>query len=228
MNGRIRCLGGDEERIGCSTTDSHVSRGLKRDIPVEAISISQETMLIHQTDQNFPMPREMLGTLFWKKVGKESWLSLSAEQTSLAPGEAPPDWERHTIQLPKFMLNIVWGITGFHVAKLLPKASTLNSSSYIDEIPSETAFWREVQGQNTNRRLVVHANNARPHTPGLRDGLSSPCSIILMCSDIFRWRTSVPAVTKRRTQKNVDWDHNSKIDRSVIIASAPSHFLPAQ
>jgi hypothetical protein len=64
------------------------------------------------------------------------------------------------------MLTIVWGVTGFHVVKLLPKGGTFNANSYTNEILSEIACWREAQGRGTNRKFVVHANNTRPHTAG--------------------------------------------------------------
>jgi hypothetical protein len=53
----------------------------------------------------------------------ESWFYLQTdhERMWLAPGETPPYRELHTIQSPKFMLTIVWGATGFHIVKFLPK-----------------------------------------------------------------------------------------------------------
>jgi hypothetical protein len=66
------------------------------------------------------------------------------------------------------MLIIVWGVTGFHVVKLLPKGGIFNASYYTDEILSEIARWSEAQGGSTNRKLVVHADRARPHTAGSR------------------------------------------------------------
>jgi histone-lysine N-methyltransferase SETMAR len=64
------------------------------------------------------------------------------------------------------MLTIVWGVTGFHVVKLLPKDGTFNANFDMNEILSEIACWREAQGGGTNRQLVVHADNARPQTAG--------------------------------------------------------------
>jgi hypothetical protein len=98
----------------------------------------------------------------------ESWFYLSTDQERiwLAPGETSPDRERHTIQSPKFMLTIVWRVTGFHVVKLPPKGGTSKASSYTDEILSEIVCWREAQRGSTNRKLVVHANNTRAHPAG--------------------------------------------------------------
>jgi hypothetical protein len=71
----------------------------------------------------------------------QSWFYLNTdhEQIWLAPGEALPDRERQAIQSPKFMLTVVWSVTGIHVIKLLPKESTFNSCYDIDEILSEIA-----------------------------------------------------------------------------------------
>jgi hypothetical protein len=98
----------------------------------------------------------------------ESWFDLSTdhERRWLAPGEASPDQERHTIQSPQFMLTIVWGVTEFHVVKLLPKGATLDASYNTDEILSKISSWREAQGGSANRSLVIHAENARPHPAG--------------------------------------------------------------
>jgi hypothetical protein len=62
------------------------------------------------------------------------------------------------------MLTIVWGVTGFHVVKLLPKGGNFNANEYTNEILSEIACWGEAQGGGTNRKLVVHAENAVPFT----------------------------------------------------------------
>jgi hypothetical protein len=62
------------------------------------------------------------------------------------------------------MLTIVWGVTGFLVVKLLPKGGTFDARYSTDEILSEIACWREAQRGSTNRKLVVDADNARPHT----------------------------------------------------------------
>jgi hypothetical protein len=76
----------------------------------------------------------------------QSWFYLSTdhEQISLAPRETAPDRERHAIQTPKFMLTIVWAVTGFHVFELLPKDSIFHASYDTDEILSEISCWREV------------------------------------------------------------------------------------
>jgi hypothetical protein len=53
----------------------------------------------------------------------ELWIDLFSKHdlTWTAPGESVVDRDRHTVQLPKFMLTIVWNPTGFHVPKILPK-----------------------------------------------------------------------------------------------------------
>jgi hypothetical protein len=95
-----------------------------------------------------------------------------------APGETLPDPERHTIQSPKSMLTIIWGLTWFHVVNLLPNGGTLNAASCTDEIVSEIACWREAQRGSTNRKLVVHADNTRPHTAGRTVRYIEACGMV--------------------------------------------------
>jgi hypothetical protein len=47
----------------------------------------------------------------------ESWICLFSEHDLrwTAPGEVVVDRERHTVQLSKFMLTVVWNSIGFHV-----------------------------------------------------------------------------------------------------------------
>jgi hypothetical protein len=96
----------------------------------------------------------------------ESWSyrHTDHERIWLAPVETPPDREGHTIQSPKFMLTIVWGATGFHVVKLLPKRGSLNASDYTPEILSEVVHWRNAEPGMADRKLIVHSDNARPQT----------------------------------------------------------------
>jgi hypothetical protein len=89
------------------------------------------------------------------------YLNTDDEPIWFAPGEGPPDRERHTIQSSRFMLPIAWGIPGFHVAKL-PKGITLNTCDYIAETLSEIAPSRQGQRGTSNRKLIGHTDEARP------------------------------------------------------------------
>jgi hypothetical protein len=82
------------------------------------------------------------------------------------------------IESAKVTLIVIWGVTGFHVVKLLPKGDTFNASDYVNEIISEIASWREGQGGKTNRRLIAHIDNARTHIAGSALGYIKSCRIV--------------------------------------------------
>jgi hypothetical protein len=62
------------------------------------------------------------------------------------------------------MVTIVWNPTGFHVIRVLPKGCKSNSSYYQSEIFEPLSEWRSGQAGAAGGTLIVHADNARPHT----------------------------------------------------------------
>jgi histone-lysine N-methyltransferase SETMAR len=62
------------------------------------------------------------------------------------------------------MLTIVWNPSGFHLINILPKGFKLNASFYVTQILGRLSDSRRTQVGRTNRKLWVHADNARPHT----------------------------------------------------------------
>jgi hypothetical protein len=93
----------------------------------------------------------------------QSWLYLSTghEQIWLRVEEQPPERPRHTIQDPKTMANITWNLLGFHLLDALPKGNTFNNKYYRVNILTELFPLRP---QVDGKRLVIHADNAIPHT----------------------------------------------------------------
>jgi hypothetical protein len=75
-----------------------------------------------------------------------------------------PGSERHTVQFQKGMPTIVWNPGGFHLVNILPKEFKFNASYYVTQIFDPLSKWRRTQVERTNRKLIVHANNALPHT----------------------------------------------------------------
>jgi hypothetical protein len=75
-----------------------------------------------------------------------------------------PDRARYTIQSPKFMLTIVWNLSGFHVVKALPKWSKFNAQYYTNKILAAISDWRRLSGRTQQSRLWLHAENARLQT----------------------------------------------------------------
>jgi hypothetical protein len=115
-----------------------------------------------------------------------------------APGGIDIDRERHIVQLPKFMLTVVWNPIGFHVLKALPKGRKFNAQYYTNDILVVISDWRRQPGGTRPNKLWVHSDNARPHTAEHREnakglhqsqsnetGTSSPYSPDLAPSDFF-------------------------------------------
>jgi hypothetical protein len=59
------------------------------------------------------------------------------------------------------MLTIGWNPLGFHVLNSLPKGRTCNAEDYRDNILTALLPLRPLVD---GRRLMIHADNARPHT----------------------------------------------------------------
>jgi histone-lysine N-methyltransferase SETMAR len=96
----------------------------------------------------------------------ESWFYLHTdhERIWLQPDEPVPERERHTVQSEKMMLTIVWNPNGFHHIDVLPKGLKFNASYYVTHILEPLRNWREAQPDTGNQKLIIHADNARPHT----------------------------------------------------------------
>jgi histone-lysine N-methyltransferase SETMAR len=65
------------------------------------------------------------------------------------------------------MLTIVWNPRGFHLIKVLEKGRKFNAGYYIAEILEPLSQWRSIEAAGNERKLLVHADNARPHTAKL-------------------------------------------------------------
>jgi histone-lysine N-methyltransferase SETMAR len=65
------------------------------------------------------------------------------------------------------MLTIVWNPCGFHLITVLEKDRKFNSGCYIAEILEPLSQWRSIEAAGNQRKLLVHADNAGPHTAKL-------------------------------------------------------------
>jgi hypothetical protein len=100
-----------------STVHWHFTRSLDflvrhlRWIP-DVLTEEQKRIRVSKSEQLLPIFWEEQGSSWRDRVTLgESWFSFHTdhERIRLAPGEPPPDRERHMIHSPKFMLTIVWG-----------------------------------------------------------------------------------------------------------------------
>jgi transposase len=124
----------------------------------------------------------------------ESWFYFATahEQIWLQPGQTPPERPKHTIGDKKIMVTIAWNPLRFHLVTVLPKGMTFNADYYRDNILSALT---EYLPESEERHLVIHADNARPHTAekcrifceenGLRLVTHPPYSPDLAPSDFF-------------------------------------------
>jgi hypothetical protein len=65
------------------------------------------------------------------------------------------------------MPTIVWNPHGFHLIKVLEKGLKFNAGYYIAEILRPLSQWRSIETAGNERKLLVHVDNARPHTAKL-------------------------------------------------------------
>jgi hypothetical protein len=65
------------------------------------------------------------------------------------------------------MLMIVWNPRGFRLIKVLEKGRKFNSGYYTAEIFEPLSQWHSIEAAGNERKLLVHADNAPPHTAKL-------------------------------------------------------------
>jgi hypothetical protein len=62
---------------------------------------------------------------------------------------------------------IVWNPPGFHLIKVPEKGRKFNARYYIAEILEPLSQWRSIEAAGNMQKLLVHADNERPHTAKL-------------------------------------------------------------
>jgi histone-lysine N-methyltransferase SETMAR len=65
------------------------------------------------------------------------------------------------------MPTIVWNPRGFHLIKVIEKGRKCNAGYYIAEILEPLSQWRSIETVGNEQRLLMHADNVRPHTAKL-------------------------------------------------------------
>jgi hypothetical protein len=65
------------------------------------------------------------------------------------------------------MFTIVWNPRWFHLIKVLENDCMFNTGHYIAEILKPLSQWRSIEAVGNGRKLLVHADNAPPHTAKL-------------------------------------------------------------
>jgi hypothetical protein len=99
----------------------------------------------------------------------ESWFNLSTdyEFVWLPRDEKIPKENNTQFNRKQFMFTIVWNSRGLHLIKILENGRKFNAGYYIAEILEPLSQWRSTEPAGNERKLLVHADNARPHTAKL-------------------------------------------------------------
>jgi hypothetical protein len=155
--------------IPTTTVDRHLTRSLG--FVVKHLRWVPHTLTDTQQAQRITLSNQLLleicsikhqGWHFIITVD-ESWFyfSMDHEQIWLRPDQEPPERAKHTIQDKKIRVTIAWNALGFHLVEALPKGRRFNAEYYCDNILTELILLRPQAGE---RNLIIHADNARPHT----------------------------------------------------------------
>jgi hypothetical protein len=93
------------------------------------------------------------------------------------------------------MLAVVWDSTGFVVVIALENGCKFNSGSYVNKVLMLISEWWGERGCGTFRKLIVDADNARPHKArisqqfivqsGMRMAIHLPYSPDITPSDFY-------------------------------------------
>jgi histone-lysine N-methyltransferase SETMAR len=95
------------------------------------------------------------------------YYTTNHESIWLPADEKVPERERKTVKSKKLMVTIVWNPNGFHFIDVFPNGSKFNAKYYTNKILSRVSEWRQETRGGATRRLIVHADNARPHTAAI-------------------------------------------------------------
>jgi hypothetical protein len=110
---------------------------------------------------------EIQGVRYWHNIVTldQSWfyLSMDHEMIWLQSDEKVPERECTLFNQKKLMLAIVGNPSDFYFINVLFNGCKFSASNHVTDIPDPLADWRTVQGWESNWRLMVHADNARPH-----------------------------------------------------------------
>jgi hypothetical protein len=158
---------------GLSAVDIH--RDLTETLDINAVSYSTVTRYIRMTsctdltdvDEIHSGPKSINETdeAILKALADEPFSSVRelARHTCMSKITIQ-EREKHMIQSPKLMITVARNTSGFHVIEALPKCTNFNASYYTTQILERINEWRNTAGTSTTRKLIVHADNAKPHT----------------------------------------------------------------
>jgi hypothetical protein len=80
-----------------------------------------------------------------------------------AGGKHAESGEVHDL-FEKVTPTIVWNSMRFQLIDFLSPCAKFNEAHYVTNIFCPLAVWSDTQVGKTNRKLIIHSENARPHT----------------------------------------------------------------
>jgi hypothetical protein len=146
----------------------HNSPGMKnfhvRWVPHQLTSELQTTTLA-KCSELLPMLEALQKTNFRKVVtGDESLFYLEmghSAQWSVCRDDVATK-TKSTISTPKFMMTVMWGVKGFHIADLMTSQDQFNSQYFVEHVL--VSLVQEIFPHGRNRRslrLYLHLDNCR-------------------------------------------------------------------
>lgn len=147
--------------------DLHMKKRLRRWVP-KILTIEQKQM---RTSISLRMLRYLENLTLKQRHAivtcDESWfyLSYSHESKWCTEGEEPPISGKRLMNEEKVLIFTAFSISGIIMIHDLPENVTFNSTYMCDYIlPQLTEIAQEVVRQKTKHCLVLHFDNAKPHT----------------------------------------------------------------
>jgi hypothetical protein len=127
------------------------------------------------------------------------------------------------------MVTIVWNPRGFHLIKVLERDCKFNDGYYIAEILELLSQWRSIKAVCGERKLLVHADNARPPTAKLstqyfnqnrmKSAPHSPSSLDLAPSDFYLFGYV------KRCLAGLSFEDADQLDRNYTLNPFGEHTL---
>jgi hypothetical protein len=83
-------------------------------------------------------------------------LAATRRENSRTEGSSDP--------VEAIMLTIVWNRRGFHLINVLEDGRKFKAMHYVTGVLSPLSEWSALDTPESDCKLIVHANNARPHS----------------------------------------------------------------
>ncbi|KAG9436972.1 Ammar1 transposase [Apis mellifera carnica] len=100
-------------------------------------------------------------------IGDEKWVvynNIKWKRSWNRPREPAQTTSKADIHQKKVLLSVWWDYKGIVYFELLPPNRTINSVVYIEQLTKLNNAIEEKRPELTNRKVVFHHDNARPHT----------------------------------------------------------------